>query len=56
MNWTYSDTYIAACLAPFNSRAEGVRHERECPDCQRVIRGEEPTYEEKDEDHDREKD
>ena len=40
MDWNYTDIYIAACLRPFNTHAEGRRRERDCPECQRIIRGE----------------
>ncbi|MGH9930998.1 MAG: hypothetical protein ACREA9_17460 [Pyrinomonadaceae bacterium] len=50
-SWDYTDTYIASCLRPFSTRAEGVEHERHCEHCQRILRGE-PEPEEEDEDDD----
>ena len=38
--WDYTDIYVAACLRPFNTHAEGREHERWCPECQGIIRGE----------------
>lgn len=38
--WDYTDIYVAACLRPFNTHAEGRAHERDCPQCQAIIRGE----------------
>jgi len=38
--WDYTDIYVAACLRPFNTHSEGREHERDCPECQRIIRGE----------------
>lgn len=40
MSWNYTDIYVAACLRPFNTHREGREHERECPFCQAIIRGE----------------
>lgn len=48
IGWDYTDVYIAACLRPFNTRREGLAHERNCPDCQRAIRGDEETEDQED--------
>ena len=40
MHWQPSDTYVAACLRPFSTYAEGREHERYCEHCQRIIHGE----------------
>jgi hypothetical protein len=50
MTWIPSDTYIASCLRPFNTHAEGRRHELDCPECQAIIRGEPEEAEEEVED------
>lgn len=46
--WDYTDIYVAACLRPFNTHSEGREHERDCPECQRIIRGESDEVEEDD--------
>jgi len=45
IGFEYRDTYIAACLKPFSSHRAGVEHERNCPRCQAIIRGEDDQEE-----------
>jgi hypothetical protein len=40
MDWDFTDIYVADCLRTFNTHREGLEHERDCPECQRIIRGE----------------
>jgi len=35
--WSYADTYVAACGQPFSWYSLGVKHERECVVCQTAI-------------------
>ncbi len=39
MSWDYTDIYVAACLRQFSTHREGREHERDCPECQRIILG-----------------
>ena len=52
-SWDYTDTYIAACLRPFSTYAEGREHQAFCEHCQRILRGEaEPEPEPEEDDND----
>ena len=37
-SWKPSDCYVAACYQVFSTHFEGIRHEKHCAACQRVIR------------------
>ena len=52
MTWNHTDIYIARCLRPFRTHAEGREHELYCEHCQRIKRGEpEPEESNESEDH-----
>ena len=49
-SWKPSDCYVAACYQVFSTHFEGIRHEKHCAVCQRVIRyGDDPQEIQEDE-------